>query len=301
MTVETVISQILPILLMIVTGGFTVRVTNKHVGRHRARVAVRERIRDAEEDSRQFLKPEDLEYLATWDRILGIHTAKELEPSAADIVPVILPTPSRFRTSADTQDVAYMRTKEYRAKVLADTMENQKEARRQQESFEAARLRDDTAIEGMRARNRASELADEHFAEIVRLGEEHKTHGEAYSDAVKQFQQGKRDIERAAQSAELAREAASVSEYVTTVDRINAEIERLNDMRKQAEDYKQIQHERERKIRVELMQARHLTEGLRQEANHWRRVANDKALTNLNKPKPRPQRSSRGLTPRSMT
>lgn len=210
MIIKSVLLEILPFLLMIVTGGFTVRVTNKHVGRHRAQVALLERAYAAEEDSRQFLKPEDHEYLATWDRILGIHTAKEPEPepepiqSVADVVPVALPTPSRFRTSADIQAEKHMRTREYRAKVLADMMESQEEAgkkaRRQRESFDAARERDDAAIEAMRARNLA----------------------------VKRFQQGWEDESRAAESAELAREAASISEYMTEVDRINAEIERLS-------------------------------------------------------------------------
>lgn len=233
MIIKSVLLELLPFLLMIVTGGFTVRVTNKHVGRHRARVAVRERIRDAEEDSRQFLKPEDLEYLATWDRILGIHTAKEPEPSASDIVPVILPTPTQGPKAPVVR--AEQRTKEYRGKVLADIMENQKEARRQQESFEAARLRDDTAIEGMRARNRAAE------------------------------------------NAELAREAGRE----LTVDQINEELQRLQELHQ--------------KHRDELVKSKHLAEGLRQEANHWKRKANDKALTELNKPRPRP---SQRLTPR---
>lgn len=237
MIIKSVLLDILPILLMFLTGGFTVQAITNRRFKHRAQVIARERIREAEEDSRQFLKPEDHEYLATWDRILGIHTAKELEPSVADVVPVILPTPTQGPKAAVVR--AEQRTKEYRGKVLADIMENQKEARRQQESFEAARLRDDTAIEGMRARNRAAE------------------------------------------NAELAREAGRE----LTVDQINEELQRLQELHQ--------------KHRDELVKSKHLAEGLRQEANHWKRKANDKALTNLNKPKPRPQRSSRGLTPRS--
>lgn len=222
MIIKAILLELMPFVVMILTGGLTVRVTSKRVGKHRAQVALRERAYADDQDSRKFLKPEDLEYLATWDHILGINTDKEPEPkpSAADIVPVVLPTPTQGPKAAiaSVQERAAIRKQ-----VLADVMDHRK--------AQVENLRE--TLERAQFGNVDMSVAHVDIPAVERFGRSTESAGEQHSLAVRRFQQGWNDECRAAEAAEQA----STASLELTVDAIDAELQRLDDIMQRAKHY----------------------------------------------------------------
>lgn len=103
MIIQSVLLQLLPVFAGIVTGGFTIFGV-RHIRKREAMVALLEREAEAEM-TQIWLKDEDREYFATWDRILNIYT----EP--------VKPTPTEAERHAAEDQAEYER--KWKAEVAA--------------------------------------------------------------------------------------------------------------------------------------------------------------------------------------